>query len=100
VWDDYGKRNGTLKGKQARDLVYESFLLRRPFSIDKYFSKTVAEAWVVLQVEYRYQLGINVDYKAAQREGEWRIMFLEHLIDVSRSFAFFFHSKTRCPGCP
>jgi hypothetical protein len=34
----------------------------------------VAEAWVVLQVEYRHQLGINVDYKAAQREGEWRII--------------------------
>ena len=37
---------------------------------DKYFSRTVAEAWVVLQVEYRYKLGIHVDYKAAQREGE------------------------------
>ena len=30
----------------------------------------MAEAWVVLQVEYRYELGIQVDYKAAQREGE------------------------------
>jgi hypothetical protein len=37
---------------------------------DKYFSRTVAEAWVVLQVEYRHKLGIHVDYKAAQREGK------------------------------
>ena len=36
------------------------------------FSRTVAEAWVVLQVEYRNKLGIHVDYKAAQREGEWQ----------------------------
>jgi hypothetical protein len=32
----------------------------------------VAEAWIILQVAYRYGLGINVDYKAAQREGERR----------------------------
>jgi hypothetical protein len=31
----------------------------------------VAEAWIVLQVAYRNQLGIKVDYKEAQREGEW-----------------------------
>jgi hypothetical protein len=37
---------------------------------DKYYSRTVAEAWVVLQVEYRQKLGIHVDYKAAQHEGE------------------------------
>jgi len=51
VWEDYVKRNGVLKAKQAKDLV-----------------RTVAEAWVVLQVEYRNKLGVNVDYKAAQRE--------------------------------
>jgi len=51
VWDDYVKSNGTLKGKQAKDVV-----------------RTVAEAWVVLQVEYRYKLGIHVDYKVAQHE--------------------------------
>lgn len=31
----------------------------------------MAEAWVVLQVAYRTQLGIKVDYKEAQREGKW-----------------------------
>jgi hypothetical protein len=36
----------------------------------------VAEAWIVLQVEYRYQLGVNVDYKAAQREGEFHSFFV------------------------
>jgi hypothetical protein len=51
VWEEYVKRNGTLKSKQARDVV-----------------RTVAEAWIVLQVAYRYQLGVNVDYKEAQRE--------------------------------
>jgi hypothetical protein len=30
----------------------------------------VAEAWIVLQVAYRYNLGIKVNYKAAQLEGE------------------------------
>jgi len=53
VWEDYVKRKGSLKGKQARDLV-----------------RTVAEAWVVLQTAQRYKLGVNVDYKTAQREGE------------------------------
>ena len=66
------KYNGTVKGKQARDVVYESLLLCCSLLTDKYFSRIVAEAWVVLQVAYRYELGINVDYKAAQREGEWR----------------------------
>jgi len=51
VWEDYVKSKGNLKGKQARDLV-----------------RTVAEAWVVLQTAQRYKLGVNVDYKTAQRE--------------------------------
>jgi len=70
VWDGYVKRNGTLKRKQAKDVVYESRLLRRFPLNDICFSRTVAEAWVVLQVEYRCKLGIHVDYKAAQCEGK------------------------------
>lgn len=58
---------GAIKGKQAKDVV----LLRGFHVLHKIFSRTVAEAWVVLQVEYRHKLGIHVDYKAAQREGEW-----------------------------
>jgi hypothetical protein len=101
VWDDYVKSKGTLKGKQARELVYESLLLRRPLLIDKRSSRTVAEAWVVLQVEFRFQLGVNVDYKAAQREGEWRS---EHSSDLIVTcpvpLLLFFYSETRRPGCP
>ncbi len=67
MWGDNVKRNGTLESKQARDVVYESSF----FSVvdDKHFSQTVAEAWVVLQVEYRYETGIHVDYKAAKASG-------------------------------
>jgi len=53
--------------------VYESRPHCRVVSplADEYISRTVAEAWVVLQVEYRYELGIHVDYKAGvQREGK------------------------------
>jgi len=35
-----------------------------------YFSRTVAEAWVTLQVAYRNDIGIRIDYKTAQLEGE------------------------------
>lgn len=38
--------------------------------MDGCFSRTVLEAWIILQVAYRYKLGINVDYKEAQLEGE------------------------------
>jgi len=35
-----------------------------------HFSRTVAEAWVTLQVAYRNDIEIKVDYKTAQLEGE------------------------------
>lgn len=35
-----------------------------------HFSRTVAEAWITLQVAYRNDMEIRVDYKTAQLEGE------------------------------
>jgi len=51
VWEEYGKSNGKLRGKQARDLV-----------------RTVTGAWIALQLEHRSDLGVKIDYKAAQAE--------------------------------
>ena len=51
------------------------------------FSRTVAEAWIVLQVAYRHNLGVNVDCKTAQREGESIPCFVTWLF-----FFFFFPS--------
>ncbi|KAH9954976.1 hypothetical protein BC827DRAFT_1272118 [Russula dissimulans] len=72
VWEDYVKSKGNLKGKQARDLVYKwsPYALLITVFDDGYLSRTVAEGWVVLQTAQRYKLGVNVDYKTAQREGE------------------------------
>jgi hypothetical protein len=74
VWEEYGKRQGTLIGKQANDLVYESPSSRHPPSLPILLtlelSQTVVEGWVTLQVAYRSHLGISVDSKAAQNEGE------------------------------
>jgi hypothetical protein len=56
VWEEYVKTNGALKAKQARDLV-----------------RTVAGAWIALQLELRADLGVSIDYKAAQTEGEGQI---------------------------
>jgi hypothetical protein len=77
VWEEYVKGQGSLKGKQARDLVYVSVSLTVPppfLSFESltggHFSRTIAEAWIVLQVANRHNLGVNVDYKTAQREGE------------------------------
>lgn len=64
------KSKGSPKGKQARDLVYASGFSLLGFLTRDNFSRTIAEAWIVLQVAYRHNLGVNVDYKAAQREGE------------------------------
>jgi len=66
VWDSYVKSKGALRGKQARELV-----------------RAVAEAWIVLQVAYRHNLGINVNYKAAQLEA--RQGALDALEDASGS---------------
>ncbi len=35
-----------------------------------HFSRTVAEAWVTLQVAHRNDVEIRIDYKTAQLEGE------------------------------
>jgi hypothetical protein len=51
---------------------------------DDDFSRTVAEAWIVLQVAYRYNLGVNVDYKTAQREGEQKRNNIYDLFPYSR----------------
>jgi hypothetical protein len=37
------------------------------------YSRTVAGAWIALQLELRADLGVSIDYKAAQTEGEGQI---------------------------
>ena len=37
------------------------------------YSRTVAGAWITLQLELRADLGVSIDYKAAQIEGEEQI---------------------------
>jgi len=53
VWEEYVKNQGSLKGKQAREVV-----------------RTVAEAWITLQVAYRNDTEIRIDYKSAQLEAK------------------------------
>jgi hypothetical protein len=36
-------------------------------------SRTVAGAWIALQLESRADLNVSIDYKAAQTEGEEQI---------------------------
>lgn len=56
----------------------------------------MAEAWVVLQVEYRHKLGIRVDYKAAQHEGEWQATFHNDLFVTFHLLLFFFFTARQC----
>jgi hypothetical protein len=35
-----------------------------------FFSRTVVDGWIVLQVAIRNDPGVNIDYKVAQNEGE------------------------------
>lgn len=37
------------------------------------YSRTVAGAWITLQLELRADLGVSIDYKAALTEGEEQI---------------------------
>ncbi|KAI9446998.1 hypothetical protein BJY52DRAFT_1193746 [Lactarius psammicola] len=53
MWEEYVKNKGDIKGKQARDLV-----------------RTIAGAWITLQVEHRSNLGVSIDYKTAQMEAK------------------------------
>jgi hypothetical protein len=80
VWEEYVKSNGKPRGKQARDLVYElpPDICAFAWSLIEISSRTVAGAWITLQIEHRSDLGVNIDYKAAQAEGEEKNQINDH----------------------
>ena len=56
MWEDCVKRNGTLKGKQARDVMYESPVLRRfPFKL----MNLAAEPWLKPGLCCKWSVAIN-----------------------------------------
>ena len=94
------KRNGTLKSKQAKDVVYESLLLHCYLWTDK----LLAEPWPKPGLYCRWRIGTNwVSRSTTKRrnaKASGSILRLSDLFVTCFLPVLPFYSKTRGPGCP